>query len=221
MLLDLDFTLFDSSASESAAFDHTFRQVGISEPDQHIATFQRINIALWAKVEQGETTPDRVRTLRFEQLIQESKLDADPTVMADAFVEGLASNGDLYPGAREVIEQLSRCASLALITNGFSEVQRTRVSRLGIDQYFDAVVISNEIGVAKPHTGIFDYAFEQLATPEKTSTLMVGDSLSSDIQGGINYDIPTCWYNPNGKSSGQVDKITHEISRLDELLALV
>lgn len=221
ILLDLDFTLFDTSASEAAAFEQTLKHVGVTDSNQYIATFQRINLALWAAVERGETTPDHVRIQRFEQLITETNLDADPLVMADTFVEGLATNGDLYPGARQVIEKLNEGATLALITNGFSEVQRTRISRLDIEQYFDAVAISNEIGVAKPHTAIFDSAFEQLASPAKTSTLMVGDSLSSDIQGGINYGISTCWYNPNGKSAGQLNPITHEIARLEELLELI
>ena len=119
-----------------------------------------------------------------------------------------------------MLDELSGRASLALVTNGLSEVQRARIERLDIAQYFDAVVISAEIGAAKPGTAIFDHTFDQLSSPAKDSTLMVGDSLSSDMQGGINYEIATCWFNPNGSTDTQPKSITHEIRSLQELLAL-
>ena len=116
------------------------------------------------------------------------------------------------------MEQLGKQASLALLTNGLSEAQRGRVERLDIARHFDAIVISEEVGTAKPGTDIFDIVFEQLRLPKKESTLMVGDSLTSDIQGGTNYGIDTCWYNPKIKKPGPSDQITHEIRQLDELL---
>ncbi len=220
-LIDLDHTLFDSDASESAALRLAMNIGGIMELDGYAADFRRINLELWALVEQGEMTPQQVRTLRFEILVQEAGLDADPRAMADAYVLGLGANGDLYSGALDVLEHLSRHASLSLLTNGLSEVQRTRVERTGIAEYFESIVISAEVGVAKPHTGIFDIAFGQLGSPRKETAVMVGDSLSSDIQGGTNYGIATCWYNPNRKAAGPGDNISHEIHALDELHAYV
>lgn len=194
---------------------------GVSEPDQYAGLYQRINLALWAAVERGETQPQQVRTLRFERFVVEAGLDADPLLMADAFVAGLAQNGELYAGAREVLEQLGENASLAMVTNGLSEVQRARIERLDIDRYFDAIVISAEVGVAKPGREIFDIVFGQLENPAKANTLMVGDSLSSDIQGGTNYGVATCWFNPNGKKAGPLDRISHEIASLGELLRFI
>lgn len=194
---------------------------GVSDPGRFAKHYRRINVELWAAVERGECTPQQVRTRRFERLVVEAKLDADPHVMADTFVNELGTHGDLYSGARCVIEQLSEHSSLALVTNGLSEVQRTRIDRLGIGQYFDAVIISAEIGYAKPGAEIFDHAFEQLNYPSKDTAVMVGDSLSSDIQGGKNYGIATCWYNRLGKAATLSDSISHEISRLEELLSLV
>ena len=110
---------------------------------------------------------------------------------------------------------------MALVTNGLSEVQRARVDRLGIGEYFDAIVISAEVGVAKPGTEIFDIVFEALNFPSKESAVMVGDSLSSDMQGGTNYGIATCWYNPNGQSVQRADQLAHEIEDLTELLGVV
>ena len=217
-ILDLDHTLFDSDASEAAAFAAALDVVGVSDPENYTAPYRRINIDLWAAVERGETSAQQVRTRRFELLVEEASIDADPLLMADTFVAGLVANGELYTGARDVLEQLGKQASLALLTNGLSEAQRGRVERLDIDRHFDAIVISAEVGTAKPGTDIFDIVFEQLNFPQKESTLMVGDSLTSDIQGGTNYGIDTCWYNPKIKKPGSSDQITHEIRQLDELL---
>ncbi|MDH3273299.1 MAG: YjjG family noncanonical pyrimidine nucleotidase [Gammaproteobacteria bacterium] len=220
-LLDLDHTLFDSDASESAAFAQTMAAAGVGNPARYAASYQSINLELWARVERGEISPQHVRTRRFERLAAEEDIDADPLQMAEDFVSGLGANGDLYDGAREMLEQLSDQATLALITNGLGEVQRTRIERLGIDEYFDAVVISAEVGAAKPGTKIFDIAFEALDFPSRKRSLMVGDNLASDIQGGANYGIATCWYNPNGDSVRDADHVVHEINDLAELLGLV
>ena len=217
-LLDLDHTLFDSDTSETAAFAAPLAAVGVTEPERYKPMYQRINLGLWAAVEHGEISANIVRTRRFELLVEEAGFDADPLPMSDAFVAGLADNGELYAGAHELLEELDTKASLALITNGLSEAQRGRIERLGIGRYFDAVVISAEIGSAKPGTAIFDAAFEQLDFPTKEQAIMVGDSLTSDIQGGTNYGVDTCWYNPRGAASEPKDQITHQIRQLDELL---
>jgi YjjG family noncanonical pyrimidine nucleotidase len=217
-LLDLDHTLFDSDASEAAAFAAALDVVGVPDPENYTAAYRRINTDMWAAVERGEISVQQVRTRRFERLAEQANLDADPLLMADTFVAGLAANGEPYSGALEVIEQLGKRASLALLTNGLSEAQRGRVERLDIARHFDAIIISEEVGTAKPSTDIFDIVFEQLNFPKKESTLIVGDSLTSDIQGGTNYGIDTCWYNPKTKQPGPSDQITHEIRQLDELL---
>lgn len=221
VLLDLDHTLFDTNTSEAAAFSHTLNAAGISQPARYTLIYQRINNELWSAVERGEITPPQVRTARFDRLIAEAELDADPNVLADEFVKALGANGDLYIGAREVIEQLSERVTLAMVTNGFSEVQRTRIERLGIGHHFDAVIISAEVGASKPSVEFFDHAFEQLDCPPKETMLMVGDSLSADIRGGSDFGIATCWYNPDKKSAASTDSVTHEISRLEELLGIV
>ena len=221
LLLDLDHTLFDSDTSESAAFEQAMAIAGVVDPDPYADNYRTINLELWAAVERGEYTPQYVRTRRFERLVAEAGLDADPVLMADTFVAGLATTGELYSGAREVIDKLAGHATLAMVTNGLSEVQRARIERLAIAQYFDAIVISAEVGASKPGGAIFDIVFAELGFPAKQTALMVGDSLSSDIRGGTNYGIATCWYNPNGKTANASDRISHEIGRLDELLRLV
>jgi YjjG family noncanonical pyrimidine nucleotidase len=218
LLFDLDHTLLDSDSSEDLAFEAALRAAGVEHPARHRADYDRINRALWAAVEEGSITPDHVRTARFEQLLATAGLDIDPVGLADEFVAGLGRFGELYPGARDVLAALTERASLALVTNGLSEVQRTRIARLDLERYFDAVVISAEVGVAKPAPGIFDLAFAELGQPARASTLMVGDSLTSDVRGGAAYGIATCWYNPHRRSAGTADRIDHEIAQLDELL---
>ena len=221
LLFDLDHTLFDTDLSEALAFDDTLRLAGIEEPHHHFAAYDEINRALWAAVERREVTPGHVRTARFEQLVAAAGLDADPVVMADAFVAGLGMHGDLYPGVRAVLDTLAAQASLALVTNGLSEVQRARIERLDLDRYFDAVVISSEVGSSKPSPEIFEIAFELLGSPARESVLMIGDSLTSDVQGGINSGIATCWYNPSHHDAGEPRRFTHEIDTLERLPDIV
>jgi YjjG family noncanonical pyrimidine nucleotidase len=221
VLLDLDHTLLDSDASEVAAFDHALRSQGIDEPGRYFDGYVAINRTLWAGVERGELTPDQVRVTRFERLIASAGLEADPTTMAAAFTTGLGRFGDLYPEARPVLETLAGSVRLALVTNGLSDVQRARIERTGIRAYFDAIVISAEVGASKPGTEIFDLAFGVLGDPARSSTLMAGDSLSSDIAGGIAYGIDTCWYNPGRRPRPSDIEITHEIADLARLPTVV
>ena len=219
LLFDLDHTLFDSDVAEAAAFDDTLRSVGARQPGDYFDTFVDINVDLWAKVEQGKLSPNEVRHLRFQQLVDATDLEANADEMGDRYVRGLGNNGDLYPGTREVIDSLAGSVTLALITNGIGEVQRSRMERLAIDQYFASIVISGEVGEAKPGTAIFDIVFDQLGGPDRETALIIGDNLGSDIQGGINYGIDTCWFNPEGRDSNGM-AITHEIADLSALLAI-
>lgn len=197
------------------------RAIGVDDPMAHLATYIGINTALWAAVERRELTPGQVRLLRFEQLTAALHLDADPAFMADEFARGLAECGELYPGARAVLETLAGVASLALVTNGLSDVQRGRIERLGLDELFAAVVISAEVGTSKPAASFFDIAFERLGGPERTTTLMVGDSLTADVRGGADYGTATCWYNPHERATPAEPRIDHVIASLAELPTIV
>lgn len=220
ILLDLDHTLLDSDASEAAAYAHTMAAVGIADPEHHFARYVEINRELWRSVEAGLLSPDDVRVRRFEQFAAGVGGDVDPVAMADAFVRGLGAHGDLYAGARDVLDALAGVARLALVTNGLSEVQRARLERLDLDRYFDAVVISSEVGVTKPRREIFELAFDALGSPPPATALMVGDSLSSDMRGGRDFGIATCWFNQHGLVAEPEDVVTHEIRSLAELVPL-
>lgn len=217
--IDLDHTLLDSETSESRAFDHAMEVAGIDDGPTHLPDYLEINGTMWAAVERGEMAPEDVRVSRFERFVAVRGLDADPNLLADAYASGLQSNGDLFPGAHDALAALAEVSSLALITNGVSDIQRARIERLGIESYFDAIVISSEVGVAKPRAGIFDIAFEMLGGPPIEGGLMVGDSLTSDIRGGLDYGLATCWFNPGGLE-GHLP-VTHQISALVQLPPIV
>jgi YjjG family noncanonical pyrimidine nucleotidase len=221
LLFDLDHTLYDSDESERQAYAHTAERFGLTDPDHHFATYVDINRAMWAAVERGELEPADVRHRRFEEFNASVGLEADPHRMADEFVWGLGAHGGLYHGVADLLAALASRASLALVTNGLSDVQRSRLSRLGITDYFDAIIVSSEVGVTKPRPAIFELAFAALGDPEKSTALMVGDSLTSDIAGGRNVVIATCWYNRHGQVADPGAEPTHEISDLSELLTLV
>lgn len=220
LLFDLDHTLLDSDASEVAAYAHTMARFGLDDPDHHFDRYVDINREMWRAVEAGTMRPDEVRFRRFEQFTAEVGVDADPVAMAEAFVRGLGAHGELYDGARDVLDALVGRVRMGLVTNGLSEVQRVRIERLDLDRYFDAVVISSEVGVTKPRREIFDLTFELLGDPDPTTAVMIGDSLSSDMRGGRDYGIATCWFNQHGLPSGADDPVTHEIRTLSEILDL-
>jgi len=220
LLFDLDYTLFDSETSEPTAFAHTCEVFGFAATDELIESFLTINKRLWGAVEAGDITPNDVRTMRFVELVADNRLDADPIEMADTYVYGLGAFGDLYPGARSLLDEVDAVATLALITNGIGEVQRARIERLELDQYFDAIVISGEVGTAKPGSQIYDITYAALGEPDRATSLMIGDSLSSDIQGGIGYGIDTCWYD-KAVSPAPAVALTHQVHELADIAAIV
>lgn len=220
---DFDHTLFDSDASEALAFDHALTDA--DTPPDLFATYKAINAALWADVEAGLLQPAEVRTLRFARLVEQASLELDPIMLADAFTAGMQEFGELYPDATAVVTELRERGPVVMITNAISEIQRRRIERLGIAPLFDAIVISSEVGVSKPAPGIFDHAFTAIGALElgpttPSSTLMIGDSLTSDMAGGIAAGLATCWFNPHGKPRDRTVPIDHEINRLDQLLSL-
>lgn len=224
LLFDLDHTLFDFDASELHAFAAALAVVGIDEDESHFPTYQRLNTALWAAAERGEIRSSEIRDLRFSQLAQQLGLDVDAatvTAMADAFVHGLGAHGDLYPGVPDVLDRLAGTGPMAIVSNGLGEVVHARVERLGLDRWFDAIVVSSEVGVSKPHAGIFDAAFAALGEPERDSAVMIGDSLTSDVAGGAAYGLATVWLNRRGIAAGPDAPVTHEIRDLTELTQIV
>jgi 2-haloacid dehalogenase len=221
LLLDADGTLFDYDRSEAFALTRTFEQFGWKLAPEVAHAYRQINAQVWKDFEQGKVTAQRLRTQRFELLFAAVHLDADPALFSKRYLENLAKRTDLIDGAEKVVGLLYGKVGQVIITNGLGDVQRPRLANSAIGDCFADFVISEEVGVAKPDPRFFDIVFERVGRPAKEEVLVVGDSLSSDIKGGHDYGIDTCWFNPaHGPRTLDV-QIEYEISSLCELLAIV
>ncbi|HHM21047.1 MAG TPA: HAD family hydrolase, partial [Bacteroidetes bacterium] len=162
------------------------------------------------------------RLVRFERFLTVIGEYRDPHELSTYYLKELSGIGFLLDGARTLLEDLlDRGHRLCLITNGLKEVQRSRIAAARMEPYFEAIVISDEIGTAKPHAGFFQYAFSAIGHPDKEKVVVVGDSLSSDIQGGNNFGLATCWFNPDGRDNITAHRPDYEIKNLEEILPIV
>jgi 2-haloacid dehalogenase len=218
LLFDADGTLFDYDRAEGIALRDTFEALGLQYEAQYAHVYRRINGDLWLDFENGAISQKRLRTRRFELFFDAMGIDCDPGEFSRRYLANLALGTDLVEGAEDVVRSLHGRVGLLLITNGLAEVQRPRFARSAVGQYFSDVVISEEVGAAKPDPKIFEVAFARMGFPSRRDVLIVGDSLSSDIKGGHNYGIDTCWFNPQRKPHDAGVEINYEIGDLKELL---
>ena len=221
IVFDADGTLFDFEHAEQSALARTLGRFGIRlTPAIHLA-YDQISAELWARFEVGDIDSQRLRVERFERLIDRFSFDVAPADVSGHYIESLGSEHRLLPQARSVVERLATDFGLMLATNGIAEVQRRRFEASSIRPFFADVVISDEIGVAKPASGYFDEVFARMGHPKLSEALMVGDSLSSDIAGGSAYGIDTCWFNPDNLPNGSQPRPTYTIHRLTDVLDIV
>lgn len=223
ILFDADNTLFDFTASSHLAFDDTLKHYGVTANDNHYKTYKPINGEVWMLLEQKKIDMDGVRKIRWQKFWAVLGHNHDPFETNRIYLEHLVAHCFLLDDTIEVLDYLSSLSAVDkhIITNGMKEAQRPRISKLGLDKYFKTITVSDEIGYAKPDGRFFDVTFQSLDRVEKSQCLVVGDSLHSDIQGGNNYGIKTCWYNPNGKTNDTTIQPDYEIKSLLQLKNLI
>ncbi len=221
LLFDADGTLFDYEKAEALALQRTFDSLGLRFEPACRELYHRINHDLWLALEQGTVTAESLRTKRFELLFATLGLAVDVQSVSRTYLGHLANASELMPGALETITALRPRYHLALITNGLRDVQRPRLAQSALKDSFAAFIISEEVGAAKPSPAIFDIAFREMGHPARNQVLLIGDSLTSDIQGGINYRIDTCWFNPTRAPRPAGMTITYEIAHLNELARIL
>ncbi len=221
VFLDADRTLFDYDTAECGALAAALAEEGIKASAEHVRVYRTVNEALWRRFELGGVTQDTVRVERFRQFAEKFGLTFDPAVFSDRYVKRLSERADLMEDAEDVVRALHGKVGLLLLTNGMPEVQRSRLANSPLHNLFQHVVISEEVGAAKPDRRIFDFAMQSAGSPSASQVLMVGDSLSSDIEGAVRYGIDSCWLNPNGKKNGTDFHPTYEIGSLPELIPLL
>ncbi len=221
LLFDADGTLFDYDRAESFALENTFRDLNLPMQPEDQETYRQINHQVWVDFENRKITAAALRTRRFELLFEAIQLKADAAGFSARYLVNLSQQSHLVEGAEAVIKALARKYQLALITNGLSDVQRPRLAGSPIAPFFQEVAISEEIGAAKPDPAYFQAVFDRIAPVQRDQALVIGDSLSSDIQGGINFGLDTCWYNPEGNPPKPGISPRYQIQHIEELLSFL
>ena len=221
LLFDADGTLFAYEGAEEEALQKVFAHYQL--PFDHVAAeaYKRINQAMWRRLEGQTITLLELRWKRFAELFSELGIAQDAVEFSKTYLYYLGHSAHLIPGTLEVLDQLQGRFSMAIITNGINEVQHSRIRLSGLGHYFPFIFTSEAIGMFKPARGFFDAVFAGIGQPAKDNVLVIGDSLSSDIAGGVGYGLDTCWYNPHGEQDTIGYPITYELRELKDLLDIL
>lgn len=220
LLFDLDNTLLDFGANEKVSLNKLFSAHNIPLTDEIMATYQSINRGLWESYEKGEITFDML-SCRFPKTLKAIGSDDDGTGWESEYRRYLSCGYQLVDGAIEICEQLSSDYRLFIATNGVRETQEKRIANSGLAPFFEFVYNSQSVGYQKPHIEFFEYLAKDIKGFDKSQTIIIGDSLVTDIKGGLGFGIDTCWFNPNGKTNDGVNIPTYEIKSLYEILDIV
>ena len=225
LLFDADETLFDFAKAESNALKWTLEQSGVPFQPEYVNLYAKFNQQVWRELERGEITAVELRVKRFQLFFDQLSLPDkyekriwQPSAISKLYLQNLARGTDLLKDAEDVVRSCKSKYRLALVTNGLKEVQLPRLQNSTLHDCFEQVCISEEMGAAKPSPDYFDAVFSHIQNPARDKVLIIGDSLSSDIKGGFDYGIDTCWYNPTGISTDIA--VTYEISQLKDLLPI-
>lgn len=220
ILFDLDDTLLDFRRAEREAIKGTLERFGAAPNESMIKRYGEVNLSQWKRLEKGELTRDEVKLRRFEIFFEETGLDI-PAEKAAALYESLLGEGHYFvDGAEEVLKSLEDFR-LYIVSNGSARVQQRRLADAGIEKYFDGIFISELIGFNKPDAGFFEYCFKYISDFTRDNTVIVGDSLSSDIRGGKNAGIKTVWFNPERKVNDTDAAPDYELFSLYDLTEIL
>jgi|AntRauTorckE5430_2_1112549.scaffolds.fasta_scaffold02205_4 YjjG family noncanonical pyrimidine nucleotidase len=221
LLFDADNTLWDFSASEASALELVLRNRDIDWSDEVLAQYRIINHQAWSDYENGYLPKEQLRTIRFQRLLEHYRLDHPAEELSFDYRTYLAASTHMLDGARELLESLKGKYRLGLITNGLKEVQRPRLVSTGLADFFEFVVISDEIGVAKPHAPFFDYAYERMEGVDKSKVLVIGDNPNADVKGAMDYGFDACWLRHPGAADQPKLKETYRIRDIRDLAGVL
>lgn len=217
VLFDADDTLFHFDAF--TGLQRLFSSFDVLFTGDDYAQYQTINQTLWDLYQQGKIGADDVKKGRFEAWGQ--RLQREPDELNTAFLEKMLDVSVPLEGSHDLLISLAGHSKLGIITNGFTQLQESRLLQTGFNQHFELVVVSEEVGFAKPHKAIFDYALSKMGQPLRESVLMVGDNPFTDILGGLNAGFDTCWLNVHKKPRPSDIEPHYEVASLKELQSLI
>ena len=221
VLMDLDDTILDFHKAERIGLENTFRHYGVDPTEETVALYLQINAAHWQALERGEMTRKQVNEGRFTELFRQLGREVDGAECAAYYLHQLSLTHDYLPGAEAAVAKLSKKYRLFVASNGNASVQGPRMENSGLNAYIEQTFVSETLGENKPSKAYFNICFSRIAGFDPKKAIMVGDSLTSDIQGGINAGIRTCWFNPAGKKNNTSIRPDYEIRSLLELDALL
>ncbi len=220
LIFDADNTLFDFDRAEEAALINTLQYFELPRPAGLIEFYRQMNVGLWQQLDAKTISIADLKQQRAERLFEFVGQAMDPQQFSGQYLDELAKHQFLLAHVAETLTTLSTHCDMAIITNGLARVQRPRFANSQIKQHFDALVISEELGVAKPDAEIFAHTCELMGWAEPSSVLMVGDNYRCDIQGAADFGMKTCWFNLRQKDHDLSDH-DHEIHSFDQLLTLL
>lgn len=223
ILWDIDGTLLSFKKAEKSAIKNCFSELSMGPcSDEMVTRYSEINDGYWRRLERGEITRQQVLLGRFRDFFEVYGLDKRLAEDFNALYQ--RSLGDYIffnDGALETVQKLKGQAAQYAVTNGTKIAQERKLEKSGLNTLLDGVFISEDVGVEKPMIGFFQAVFEQIGTYEKNEILIVGDSLTSDMQGGVNAGIKTCWYNPDGRENTSGLCLDYEIRHMNEIFRIV
>ncbi len=224
ILWDIDDTLLDFKKSEKQGIETCFKNRGLYIDDGIAKRYSEINEEHWKRLEKGELTKLEVQRGRFVQLFNELGVNAGIDI-EEMRLEYENLLGDIWFYKEDSDKVLKKVEELGYaqyaITNGTKKVQDKKLTNSGLEKFFEQVFISDVIGVQKPGAGFFEYVLKSLGDIRKEEILIVGDSLSSDMQGGVIMGIDTCWYNPNQQKNTYDWEVTYEIRKLADVIKVL
>ena len=221
LFLDLDDTILDFHKAERLAIAKTLTAFDLEPTEDILTRYHDINLMHWQMLERGELTRPQVLTGRFRMLFEELGRQVDAQAVARVYEKNLGIGHYFLPGALEAVQTLQKGYRLFLASNGTATVQHSRLTSAGLYPYFEKVFVSQELGYNKPAKAFFDACAAQIPGYAPEKAMMVGDSLSSDILGGINAGLPTCWVNPHHKPHPENITPDYQIETLSQLPELL
>lgn len=217
LLIDLDNTLIDFNECARHSIINAFDELGFTYTEKVFETFICENVKIWKRLEKGEITKPQLRANRWNIILGKLGIDFDGTVIEEMFENGVAKGAYPVEGAYDLLDYLYGKYQMYIVSNGFRFVQESRLKIGDFEKYFDGVFVSEDIGIPKPAKEFFDYCFESLNNPSKSEILLIGDSISADITGGINYGIDTIWFNKNNEPLPENIAPTYTVRSLEEI----
>lgn len=217
ILFDLDDTILDFKKSERLALTKALARFGVEADDYIVSQYSKYNISQWKRLEKGEITRQQVKVNRFRLLFDELGLDLSPQQVTEVYEENLCYEYHFVENALSVIQSLYGKYDLYLVSNGAKRVQEQRLKGTDLARYFKGIFISEDVGYEKPSREFFSACFSAIPDLDKSQTVIIGDSLSSDITGGKNAGIKTIWFNPDNVKNNTPITPDYEIKSLLEI----